>query len=292
LISHAGNASNMKNNLTAIAIAAGTLLLPGNPVSGETIAVSDNPYQSIIQRNLFGLQPPPPPAAPEIQIPPLTITLTGITTVLGDQRVLFKTPSPDAVGWKQHMLAVGQSEDEIKLVSVDVPSATARFNNHGVLQEVAICKAPSSANVTPASAITAPETDAARMRPAGNFARPQPVMESPDDSPFVRGMAGRNGTGARAAANSGTPANNDNNSVANEPSGANSSPGASADAQFALANGDPWWLAGSKLTEQARINSAADVRAGLADPQPLTPLTPPGTPAGLIGSDRAFFTHW
>jgi hypothetical protein len=91
------------------------------------------------------------------------------------------------------------------------------------------------------------------------------------------------------AANAGTPGNRSPRGGASA-----STPGwgaATADT-FALDGTEPWWLAGSKLTEQARLRSAADVQAGLADPQPLTPLTPPGTPANLIGPDQAYFVHW
>src|SRR5947208_16694459 len=68
---------------------------PGTPKSspGDTAAPSSasnanpNPYQGIVDRNVFGLKPPPPPPAPpEPPKPPVNITLTGITTVLGKKR--------------------------------------------------------------------------------------------------------------------------------------------------------------------------------------------------------------
>src|SRR5580765_7113869 len=56
-----------------------------------------NPYQGIVDRNVFGLRPPPPPPDPELnKPPPPKITLTGITTILGNARALMKTPPPAA----------------------------------------------------------------------------------------------------------------------------------------------------------------------------------------------------
>jgi hypothetical protein len=55
-----------------------------------------NPYNGIIQRNVFGLKPAPraEPVSDYAQQPPARIILTGITTILGDSRVLLKAPPP------------------------------------------------------------------------------------------------------------------------------------------------------------------------------------------------------
>ncbi len=52
-----------------------------------------------------------------------------------------------------------------------------------------------------------------------------------------------------------------------------------------------WWLQDAKDIEQTRIATAQSVLAGETAPQPLTPLTPPGTPAGLIGVDSVYMEH-
>src|SRR5882762_4119031 len=52
-----------------------------------------NPYQGIVDRNVFGLKPPPPPPDPEVnKPPPPKIILTGITTIFGNKRALMKAP--------------------------------------------------------------------------------------------------------------------------------------------------------------------------------------------------------
>ena len=53
-----------------------------------------------------------------------------------------------------------------------------------------------------------------------------------------------------------------------------------------------WWYRGSQQMEAARVATAAVVGRGELPAYPLTPLTPPGTPAVLIGSDQLYFNHF
>ena len=52
---------------------------------------------------------------------------------------------------------------------------------------------------------------------------------------------------------------------------------------------EPWWVIGSRNVEASRVATAALVESGQADPYPLTPFTPPGTPASLIGAGQLYF---
>ena len=57
---------------------------PGADPAADSAAPADNPYQSIVERNVFHLNPPPPPPDPEAnKPPPPKIFLTGITTLMG-----------------------------------------------------------------------------------------------------------------------------------------------------------------------------------------------------------------
>src|ERR1041385_247409 len=85
-----------------------------------------NPYQSIVDRNVFALKPPPPPPDPEAsKPPPVKITLTGITTILGNKRALMKTPPPPgkpgepAKQEMSYILTVGQREGDIEVLDID-----------------------------------------------------------------------------------------------------------------------------------------------------------------------------
>lgn len=53
-----------------------------------------------------------------------------------------------------------------------------------------------------------------------------------------------------------------------------------------------WWYRGSQQMEAARVATAAAVQRGELPAYPLTPLTPSGTPAVLIGSDQLYFNHF
>jgi hypothetical protein len=95
------------------------------------------PYQGIVDRNLFGLKPPPPPPKPEEVKPPLPdILLTGITTILGDKRVLLKLPAkaPQRPKDEFYILKEGQRDGEIEVLSIDPVAGTVKVNNHGTVQ--------------------------------------------------------------------------------------------------------------------------------------------------------------
>src|SRR5436190_5650423 len=60
---------------------------PGHADAATTANADANPYHGIVDRNVFGLKPIPPPAPPPEQPkPPVNITLTGITTLFGKKR--------------------------------------------------------------------------------------------------------------------------------------------------------------------------------------------------------------
>src|SRR5689334_10938671 len=96
-------------------------------VNAVTTESQDNPYQSIIDRNVFSLKPAPPPVDPAEANKPtaLKITLTGITTILGNKRVLMKTAPPPAKAGespkteKSYILTEGEREGDIEIIEID-----------------------------------------------------------------------------------------------------------------------------------------------------------------------------
>jgi hypothetical protein len=97
-----------------------------------------NPYQAIIERNLFGLKPSPPPepAEPE-HPPPPKITLTGITTILGDKEVLMKVLMPAKPGEspkeRSFILAEGQQEGELRVLKVNEKTGDVTIDDFGTV---------------------------------------------------------------------------------------------------------------------------------------------------------------
>src|SRR2546430_2641864 len=91
----------------------------------ESKASSDNnnPYQAIVERNVFGLKPIPPPAPPaEAPKPPVNITLTGITTLFGKKRCFVTIMSAPKAGApaapESKMLGEGERDGGIEIVSI------------------------------------------------------------------------------------------------------------------------------------------------------------------------------
>ncbi len=112
----------MRSRLIALFIAS---LLGAHAVAAETHPA--NPYSRIALRNVFGLKPIPPapkPAPPAPAVP--AITLTGISTILGDKRVFLEIapiPKPGAPpSPRSLMLKEGQQQDDIKILEIE-PSA-------------------------------------------------------------------------------------------------------------------------------------------------------------------------
>ncbi len=102
-------------------------------VSVETGA---NPYQSIIDRNVFGLKPPAPPPDPtkeEVKIP--KVQLIGIASVFGKKTALIKFIEPPKPGQpipqEPLVLSEGEAAQEIEVVEIDEKAGLAKILNKG-----------------------------------------------------------------------------------------------------------------------------------------------------------------
>jgi len=102
---------------------------------------SENPYQAIVERNVFSLRDPPPPPKPEeVKPPPPKLTLTGITTLLGRKMVLLKAPpAPGPVKPGEppkteqfFTLAEGQQDGELEIVNIDEKAGVVNVKYGGV----------------------------------------------------------------------------------------------------------------------------------------------------------------
>ena len=107
--------------------------------------VPGNPYQGIVERNVFNLKPPPPVGPPEPPPAPVPkITLTGITTILGNKRALMKVleppKPPQAAKEESYILTEGQRDGEIEVLAIDEQAGTVKVNNHGTVQELTFDK--------------------------------------------------------------------------------------------------------------------------------------------------------
>jgi hypothetical protein len=252
-------------------------------------SIPANPYQKIGEHNLFGLQPPPP-VAQAAATPPPQIVLNGLTTIFGDKRALFKTlPTADSPKEQSYMLAEGQRAGEIEVLSIDMKAGAVAISNHGAVQWITICKTPALVWLEPtvATGAVAAHNNFSGTAPNGTT-DPAPGSESQNSGDGqINFQSGNSDAPANpqpgSSANSGTATDNSGsgNVASNDSSNSNKN----------VSKPDPWWVTGSKGIEQARIRSRDMVLSGQADPQPLTPLTPAGTPANLIGDGQLFFNH-
>jgi hypothetical protein len=117
----------------------------------------DNPYASIVLRNVFGLNPIPvvDPNAPPPGPPPPKITLTGITTIFGPAEALFTVAGVVREGRPPHdesyIFTEGESQDDVEVVSIDTKKNVVTFNNHGVQQDVPLSEATASSGSAPSA---------------------------------------------------------------------------------------------------------------------------------------------
>lgn len=121
------------------------LLAPLSLIAADETQDKANPFQHIVERNVFALKPPPPPPTGEPPPPPPTplakVVLTGILNVLGPPRALLEVtetePGKPAAGQtagqpKKPILREGERDGSIEVLSIDVEKNVVRIKNGSV----------------------------------------------------------------------------------------------------------------------------------------------------------------
>jgi hypothetical protein len=133
-----------------VCLASGLVLSTG--LCADNRASAGDPYEPIVTRNIFGLNPPQPHAVKEPE-PPSKITPDGIMTIFGSPQVLFNVEvpphPPTPATQKSYILSQGQQQDDIEVLHIDEKSGLVTFNNHGVVQKIPLAKAPPITTPTP-----------------------------------------------------------------------------------------------------------------------------------------------
>lgn len=191
------------------------ILLTAGAKAVETQA-ADQPYQGIVERNVFNLHAPPPPINPEDLVkhqPPPKITFTGITTILGRKLAFLTIPGPKPGAPPDSMaLAEGQAQNDVEVKQIDDRAGIVKVINHGEAQTLdfdhdGAKPAPGQAPTPPPRMPTfpAPAAPPANVLPApGNVIRPLrslPTRGSPtaDNGMGEGGAVGQGAFGGQSA---------------------------------------------------------------------------------------------
>jgi len=122
-----------------------------------------NPFHPIVVRNVFGLHDPPVVTNTEPVIPSVKITLTGITTFLGQKNALLEWPDePQAArpgqlaqpaGKHYAMLTEGRRDGIVEVVSIDDKSGIVKVKNNNQIETLSFEK--NGAKLPPGSPLPA-----------------------------------------------------------------------------------------------------------------------------------------
>ncbi|MGH7977303.1 MAG: hypothetical protein ACREC8_11665 [Limisphaerales bacterium] len=250
----------------------GGLALTASLSARETVS-SNNPYEPIVARNVFDLNPPQPIDTTSHVEPPVKITPNGIMTIFGKRQVLFKVSVPAKPGIPakedDYILGEGQRQDDIEVTRIDEKSAVVTFNNHGVVQEIPLTVA--SATTTSLHAAVA-ENHLHPGVPHGNFDR---RFGGVDRGRFGRNIAvgggGNNNFNGANNAGNGNNFNNVNIGGNNFNGVNNSSSLQNVPAQQTAQQIDPDEQMIMIEAERQHYKSIGDPTAEILPPTPLTP---------------------
>jgi hypothetical protein len=226
-------------------------------------------YQTIPERNVFGLRPPTLQPGPTNSAAPLPkITLAGITTILDTKRALMKV-APSSNGLKPGdpakelslILTEGQREADIEVLLIDEKKGSVKVNNSGTVMVLTFekdgAKLPASSQMPGTPGVPSPLPTTAA---SNHFAFPAPSLPGAPPSrgrrpaPTLPGVA----TGT-ASAIGGVPS----------PTGVSAAPSPATTASTPQDLTPEEQTIVMELQRQANVNNAALI--------PPTPLTAPST---------------
>ena len=278
--------------------AGAVIVIAATPALAVTIDNgSGNPYQGIVDRNVFGLRPPPPPPDPELnKPPPPKITLTGITTILGNARALMKSPPPPgkpgepAKGEQYYNLTVGQRDGEVEVLEIDPVAGSVKINNSGSVVTLTFDKdgvkgGGGAGGVPPPPGAVPPPMPGAggptgfsmptrTVRPAGGFGQPAGGADASGTQPAGFGSTTAGGFTGAQPANTGQPG------AIQQPVQTRSPEENVLLSEAMNAQRDQARAAGAKIPHFPQHPMLQGMNNGAPGPQP-TPQAPPQYPPGI-----------
>lgn len=102
-------------------------------ISGLSVGLAEmdaSKYSAIPQRNAFNLREPEPPKPPEQPPPPVTVKLTGITTLLDTKRV-FLIVQEQGKQPESKIMREGEKDGPVEVVQIDESTGSVKIINSG-----------------------------------------------------------------------------------------------------------------------------------------------------------------
>jgi hypothetical protein len=233
---------------------------------------------------------------------PPSANLNGISSFSGVKCAFFIIIPVGQQHELNFMLTQGESRFDITLLLVDVAANSVEIDNRGTKQTLHICSTPDVSPKTVRWTATQPvgradgDFNGGKEAGAGNTGA-NGRTDGSDGSLNPGGFAEGNHADGASGGNNNTENGNNVTSGDGADGSADAAPHQSADVN----GSDPatalkdqageYWYQTSASIEENRKADAQLVLSGEEDPLPLTPLTPAGTPASLIGSDALFASH-
>ena len=120
--------------LTRRLVYALTGVLAGSTVQMVMAETKPNPYQAIVERNPFGLKPPPPPpdpTPPAPAAPPAKVLLTGISSMFGVRALLEITEQEPGKSptTRKPILKEGERDGSVEVLAIDVEKSLVKIRN-------------------------------------------------------------------------------------------------------------------------------------------------------------------
>lgn len=170
-----------RSEITAVCLLGGILSSTG--VKAVVTDTKDRPYNVIIERNVFGLKPPPtnvpePPPKP----PAAEVHLAGITTIVSPPRAILQwkepgqPPAPGKPGIppgkdESYIFREGEQQGIIKVLAINVKDGSVKIENAGEPMLLTFETHGAKLQNTPAPAVA----PGALPNPAGGIAPGSPA---------------------------------------------------------------------------------------------------------------------
>ena len=175
----------MKIAITALTVAASGF------ISASLQADIPEKYQTIVDRNSFGLNPPPKPPDPSeiAPVPPANVKLTGFATINGQKKAYFTIPGKAPNEAQQYVgLAEGERDGVLEIVSIADSEGEVRIRNSGVEMVLSLKNNGFKPATIAPGVVVAPNTGIPPT-PGAVAGAPSPVYNPSAPSPVVSDYA-------------------------------------------------------------------------------------------------------